>query len=354
MCAMWSHTAWTWGTFSVLALAGCPAEDNPITMTAGESGTPSTDTAPDESSGSTPTSPTTESTGPGEASSSSSTSGDAPGACGQGRACLDEPPLGWTGPLVVAKSQVAEDLPGCDGAWPGNDITRFEGFSVPPAAECECLCELSAATCSMSFWRTDNNTGSCFFTNQVATEGCNAVEIVDGGILPQSFVNFGATCDQQANETIPEIPWEAVAKGCTGAPSDEVCDGSGRLCYDLPGNAFEQQVCFIAEGDVPCPPDTDYQQKTLRYTAVEDSRDCTSCQCGQLNSCITEYDIFATDDCSGAAIDTLSNSVCEIPVTLSSIMFDTSGLACPVLSESEPEGAATPLDPWTYCCSEPG
>ena len=208
----------------------------------------------------------------------------------------------------------------------------------------------------MSTWHTpDTSTTSCYTTYTVGTEGCvefSGTPPTNGSVLAQSYPAFGSSCDQQAEEIIEEIPWDALVKGCTGGvATDEVCDNEGSLCYQPPPNGYEQEICFIAEGDIPCPPGTDFSEKTIRYTSVEDTRDCTSCQCGQLSSCLTTYDLHGTTDCSDAPVDSVNNASCTAGITAVAINYDLSDLSCPILSESEPEGEATPMDPWTYCCA---
>jgi hypothetical protein len=260
---------------------------------------------------------------------------------------------------VVAKGDVAEALPDCADPYPGNDFTRLEGFVAPPDAECTCECQLSAAGCYMyTYNETAASPDYCYASyGYPMSEGCYALAqpVTSGLLMVQSYPNFGggSSCDQTASENIPEIPWEAVVKGCTGGYTDEVCDVSNRICYNRPSEGFEQQICYIAQGDIPCPPNTDYQHKTIRWSAVEDNRDCTQCQCGQLNYCLDEYEYFTTADCSGAAAGTVANGICTDNITASAVNFDFSGVTCPITSESEPEGEANPLDPWTYCCSEP-
>jgi hypothetical protein len=187
-------------------------------------------------------------------------------------------------------------------------------------------------------------------------EGCYPLTqpVTNGLLQVYSYPSFGAAaCNQQASENVPPIPWGAVVKSCNGTHTDEVCDSVDRICYEKPAQGFEQQICYIAEGEVPCPPNTDYMQRTIRYSAVEDSRDCTNCQCGQLTTCLNEYEYFTTADCSGAPAGTVPNGICTDGVTAAAVNFDFSGVSCPVTSMSEPEGEAEPLDPWTYCCSEP-
>ena len=108
----------------------------------------------------------------------------------------------------------------------------------------------------------------------------------------------------------------------------------------------------MAEGEIPCPPNSDYTERTIRYATVEDTRGCTNCECGDLGStCLTEYEYFTTTDCSGSPAGTVMNGACTAGVTMAAINFDTSTLSCPVASESEPEGEIQVKDPWTYCCA---
>jgi hypothetical protein len=189
--------------------------------------------------------------------------------------------------------------------------------------------------------------------NTIGAEGCFAYSQPSGSFRVYSY--FYGTCMAEHEEEIPEIPWEAYARGCTGAVSDETCETENRLCYELPAEEYEAEICYIAEGDIPCPPDTDYTEKTVRYSAVDDSRDCSNCQCGMATSCLSEYDFYTASDCSGTPAGTASNNVCEGPLSgVGAVNFDFSNTSCPLLSDGMPEGEAVPIDPWTYCCAPVG
>jgi hypothetical protein len=355
------RTAWTFRCFAITALlAGCPNDDDPsgdedTNVSATEPGTSTTN--PSSSSGNNESSDSS-STTEAEEEESGSSSGTPSDACGEGRVCLGPPPLGWAGPVVIAKGDVAEALPDCTDPYPGNDITRLEGFVEPEEAECTCSCSLNDGGCYMyTYNSTEANPTYCSQYGSPMGQGCFQLPtpITDGMLQVYSYPSFGAaTCDQQASETIPEIPWAAVVKGCTGSYSDEACDATDGICYNKPNEGFEQQICYVAQGEVPlCPPGTDFQERTIRYSAVQDDRDCTSCQCGQLNYCLDEYEYFTNNDCSGAAAGTVPNGTCQSGVTAQAVNFDFTGVSCPIQSMAEPEGEATPLDPWTYCCTEP-
>ena len=334
-------------------LLGCPA------ARVDDDGSDTLLSATDPTTVGTGTDPSTTNTTPPDPDSSSTTSDDDSGSssgepadpCGTGRACLHPPPLGWIGPVSIAKGDSPESLPSCVDPYPGNEIARYEGFVDPGPAECECSCGLEAAACQMYAY-TGAGT-NCFTNINYGTEGCYALPtpVSAGGLYVASYPNGAAACNQEASENIPPIPWDAIVKGCTGGYSDESCDTTDRICYNAPAEGFEQQICYIAQGDLPCPPDTDYVEKTVRFSSFDDTRGCTNCQCGQLSYCLEEYDYYTTADCSGSPAGTVSNAVCQTGVTAAAVEFDFTGASCPVLSMSEPEGTAEALDPWTYCCA---
>jgi hypothetical protein len=337
-----------------VAVLGCPAKDpgEEETQTDGLA----TATSPTTTVG------TTESTGPATTddsdsqdtadAESGSTSGEPTDPCGVGRACLDPPPLGWIGPVVVARGDMAEALPGCTDPYPGNELTRLEGFNDPGPAECECACAFRDGGCNGMY--TSSGAASCS-SFLAGAEGCFQLPtpLTDGYLNAYSYANGVNSCDQAATEIIPEIPWDAIVKGCTGSGTEETCDTSDRICYELPAEGFEQQICYLAEGDVPCPPDTDFVEKTIRFSSVDDTRECTACVCGSISSCAPEYEYYETSDCSGSPAGTVPNQVCTENVTAAAVNFDFSETTCPVTSMSEPEGEITTNDPWTYCCATP-
>jgi hypothetical protein len=195
----------------------------------------------------------------------------------------------------------------------------------------------------------------CYDYYYPASEGCNPVTppTADHTFLnAYSYVTFGATCNQNADETIPDVEWGAITKDCSIEYSmQESCDDTNRVCYKRPPPGFDSAICYYTEGDIPCPPNTDYAEKTTRYSSLEDTRDCTTCQCGMPSSCLTEYGYYTTSDCSGEPAGTVADNSCTNVGEIAAVEYDFSGLTCPVLSDSEPEGEATPREPWTYCCA---
>ncbi len=336
---------------AVVLLVGCPAANNGDDSS-GETMISATDIT---SIGSTDPSTSTTTPDPDSSSTSgdeeSGSSGGPQDPCGPGRACLGPPPLGWMGPIAIAKGDTPESLPSCSDPYPGNDLARYEGFSDPGPAECECTCGLEASACQMYAY-TGAGT-ACTSMLNYGTEGCYTLPtpVSNGGIYIYSFPNGVSACNQQASENVPPIPWEAIVKGCTGGYSDEVCDLNDRICYKRPAEGFEQQICYIAQGDLPCPPNTDYVEKTIRYSNFSDNRGCTNCQCGQLNYCLESYNYYTTADCSGSPAGSVGNAQCTTGISAAAVEFDFTDASCPVLSMSEPEGEAMPIDPWTYCCA---
>ena len=166
----------------------------------------------------------------------------------------------------------------------------------------------------------------------------------------------GGSCAAESEEVIPELSWDAVVRGCSGPIPPQECNANGDRCYDVPADGYESEICFIAEGDIPCPPGTDYSEKTIRYTSVTDSRDCTTCQCGSVGGgfegeCIENYDFFTSNDCSGSAAGTANGFGCNASPGAQSVSIEFDPKGCPVQSEPEPEGEAAPEQPWTYCCA---
>jgi hypothetical protein len=338
----------------LLLAAGCPGETAPPEEMETDPATgSSTNPDPTLSSGSSGGMDTE-----GDESSESSDTTDAM-QCGANQVCLGKPPLGWTGPIVVAKGQTAEDLPKCKGPYKTNDAVRFEGFHQPGAAECSCSCAMDPNQCDIYVdYYSGSNCNTYLGYDQPATGCYEFSETIESFYISSYY--YGGMCAAEREEVIPELEWDAVVRGCGGAPvPSETCDLNGRRCYDVPADGYESQVCYIAEGDLPCPPGTDYAEKTIRYTAVSDSRDCSNCTCGFPagggggfeQECISSYDFFTSDDCSGTASGTATNYNCNDAPGAQSVSIEFDAKSCPVQTEPQPEGEVVPEQPWTYCCA---
>ena len=314
---------------------GTAGEDE-TTAAEAEDSSSSASTSPSDGSTTTPTPTTT-----GE----DTTTG--PGACAAGTVCLGEVPLGWSGPLAVAKAAAADGLPSCAAPYDAPEATLFEGFTDAPPAECDCSCGVTTGLCDtlIQGWADDE----CFLLEKgtaVGASGCVPYDRESGGMTIYSDFSI---CLPDEEETIPEIPWDAFVASCAAASEGAACD-EGR-CVDLPPDGFEAELCIAAEGDVECPEDTAFQSRTVRYAAVTDDRGCSECECGTLPACLLTYDYYDTADCSGAPIGTANTAQCEPVTGVAAIEFDFEGVDCPVSIASTPEGSAAAEEPWTYCCA---
>src|SRR5688572_25395166 len=123
------RTSWTLRCFAIAALTtGCPGDDPPSgDETEGVADDTTTSTTANPSTSSTTNTEESSSSGEDPEESGSSESGAPVDECGAGRVCLGKTPLGWTGPVVIAKGDVAEALPECGDPYPGTEITRLEG-----------------------------------------------------------------------------------------------------------------------------------------------------------------------------------------------------------------------------------
>ena len=282
---------------------------------------------------------------------STSTGTDA-GFCGEGRSCVEPTPLGWEGPVAIARVGLEDDVPPCVDPYPATGLTRLEGWADPGPAVCECSCALTTADCAIGYATYTDDCTTIDESVQLNEDGCAEIAINNASVLAYAIFT-GGTCDQTAEEEIAEIPWTAAVRACEGMLSDEVCDGDGRVCAEDPPEGFEQTLCVLAEGDVPCP-DGDYSEKFLMYGGADDSRNCSNCSCTPPTfgtPCLDQIDYHTSDDCSDAAAGSLNNQECVNNLTLGSINFDLTQSTCAVVSGGEPTGEVVPNDPYTYCCA---
>jgi hypothetical protein len=113
---------------------------------------------------------------------------------------------------------------------------------------------------------------------------------------------------------------------------------------------FAGSLCIFMEGANECPAG-DFATPYLRYTGVEDDRDCSTCTCGMgEGTCTGELDVFASDDCTGVPVSSIANNACAASSGASVAVDFTGESNCPVETPTVPEGSVRPIGVVTYCC----
>jgi hypothetical protein len=200
--------------------------------------------------------------------------------------------------------------------------------------------------------------GYCYGNNLAVTESCQAVDLSGfvrfsaGGYYYYGGYGYGATCEETEIEDIPPFSWAATITTCRLPDDALLCDGG--VCVPPIPEGFENKWCMYQTGDLECPAGP-FPVKTLFYSSVEDTRACSNCQCGTVTSNCeeTELMVFADENCAGEPVAIVAADFTCTPAMGGSVAVDAGAEeACPVTEPSEPQGAITPMGPFTFCCSE--
>lgn len=404
------------GSIPVFAgvLAFLPACNDGATQTSADStsGATTTDTS-DSSSTASSVSVGESSTSPDPTDPTNPTDPTDPTGVPECVTCSAEPEDGWFGPVVYARVAPGEAGPECPPAAPEPGPTLVNGFVDPGPAICECSCEAPPAqSCSayaistyegyygtegyygevggfIDYGGTDGGyyggsdgggyyggtTGggyyggtsdggyyggnNCWGNYTQVSATCTNLTI-DGQIRFRSYDDYyyggggGGACMKTEVAEIPVTEWAETITTCRLPDYTPGCEG-GEVCIPEAPAGFEQKWCLYRDGDHECTT-AEFPNKTTFWSGTDDTRDCTNCACGAVASACEEAEllVFGAPDCEGEPIAVLpaGGQCTEVPMGMSIAGDFGSEAACPVSSDSEPEGSVAPSGPFTFCCAD--
>ncbi len=280
---------------------------------------------------------------------------DAGPVCGGENVCI-EVPSEWIGPVALFEADTVAELPDCEGTFPEELATL--GGDIVGADTCACECgDMQGLTCGPALISetTQSVAGTCpsFPTNCQSPAICN-VEIPPGTLLiPTSHLGKSFTSKKGAVlEGSCEAPtatgtltsqFQKRARLCQANAIGDSCEQGQACAPSLPEEAGE--ACIVHTGDIECPENTPYTQKTLFFEGIDDQRQCesTSCSCSEADTCKGDV-LMAQNSVVGCfTVDTLSNNFYVWTSNTSSTSCGTSGQAAP-------SGDLTGVSPTTVCC----
>jgi hypothetical protein len=345
------------GCLAFLPACSSPGNSSSDTDATDESGSVTTNdpdttltTAPAESSESSTSDPGT------DTALDTSSTGE-PEGCPEGSLCADGPPDGWFGPTIIARVPHGESVPACPEEYPTAGQELYDGFSDPPAAECNCECSPPASpSCNANLYVHGPNSCAGFqnFLNIDAT--CQNLDI-DGFAEFNLYGGYGyyynpGMCTAETSSVIPPIAWDTTIATCRLSDSPLSCSG-GKTCIPPAPADFEATWCIYQQGDAGCPAGV-FNTKTLFFSGATDTRDCGDCSCGSpANSCEGgELLMFNAIDCAGDPDLVLeANGACQDVDVASFAINYPSVDTCPVGQQPQPMGAAEPTGEFKFCCA---
>jgi hypothetical protein len=291
--------------------------------------------------------------------------------CPSGTTCFDAVPMGWTGPVIRYQGSSDAELPSCPDMAPDVALDAFADLQPASAPTCDCSCgEPTGASCDtgsagqVSF--TPNNGASCggTFCGSDTLDAGECIPAIQGSCASQPNMSqsvgtnpadvSGASCPPTQDMTPGSEPeWGEAVRLCEVDDAGACEDGT---CAALPPAPFAEQLCIAREGDHACPGAT-YTERTVAYSSVDDTRDCSTCTCGTPSgvACEGTMDAYSSVVCNSGLIGSWSVPGCvPWPPTGGTfyIQFDldpTGGSCAP--SGGMPTGDVTPAAATTICCT---
>ncbi|MEM6995982.1 MAG: hypothetical protein AAF721_36075 [Myxococcota bacterium] len=270
--------------------------------------------------------------------------------CGLTETCSAEAPGGWSGPALVYMG--AGDAPACPEEAPNLVVDGGSGLDAPPA-ECECSCgDAFGFECTVDVTERGNSCQDLVFNPDTFTIGfneCLAVDTADNAFSagsPQLDLS-DAECTPSFSETIPTADFATRVAVCE--PDDDTACSEG-TCLPDGGEDFGA-TCIYTGGEAECPAGP-YQEQTIVHSSFTDTRQCSTCECGD-----------PTGTCDGtvtyrggcgfifANYGTTTPPGCfEATADPTAIRFNgESDLSCQE-SGGDPMGSVNPLGTVTVCC----
>lgn len=322
-------------------------------------------------------------------------SGDGMAACGATDVCVPVAPAGWNGPAALRDIDVQTGVPQCGGEYTELLLDYAFANLVAPDYECGCECGVGTLECNGSARlryspaQTFEGFSPCTSADPggllTATIAAGTPEVYPPHDVPVTSNNHGVTVDQvvssidgactaMPSETATDTVWTERTIACGTQREGGGCE-QGQTCVARPLKPFREGVCVWTEGDVLCP--EGYPDREIRHQSVSDTRDCSTCSCGNPNASCQNSEMniaFNVEDVNGNvflgsphSFDApnefcesfeLCSSIClaatysigEVSFDPGSLLLTNGSAPCPP-SGGQPTGEALPDDPLTMCCT---
>ncbi|MBK8720012.1 MAG: hypothetical protein IPN32_35670 [Deltaproteobacteria bacterium] len=331
--------------------ASTTATSTTATSTTASSTTASSTTTDDSSTSATTDAPTT--------SADSSSSG--PPICFD--TCRPLAPAGWTGPVAMIVDTPSDPDPACVDVFDTMSRVAFDDVTAD-AVTCGCTCgNPVGASCATPTIRRYGQAGcpGGQLDGTYAVAGCNInVNSPANQYWTGNAPVTGGNCTPTPSVDKPTPSFTRRETACGIAVPDNLGCNDDEVCLAPPLPPYDGRVCIWAEGDVECPADLPYQDRSVLHDDVDDQRDCSTCSCATPEGdCTGNVYLFGTNDCSENPVSSVSligscNQASNLGVSSALTSAGTPpqlpvGLSCDP-SEPNPIGEILDVSPTTYCC----
>jgi hypothetical protein len=277
-----------------------------------------------------------------------------PMACGDGGVCAPEVPGGWTGPIVVARWGGSETPVVCPQDWPMVASRGIDLAGLPATCGCNCTPTVGACQVDYEYFEGDG----CFVSvASGSTSGAcsNHWTGLNPDTLEASVSQIGSSCAANPVVTTPEPVWSQTVLACQPGALG-TCD-DGRPCMPEVPTEFDERYCIMAPGDNACPAGP-YAARSLAYSAVEDTRGCSPCECTLAATCTGALHEYHDNECTNPAGSVAVTGSCQASTLPGSDggAFSVAWVGGPPSVTCTPTvptatGSVTPSEAMTFCCT---
>lgn len=309
--------------------------------------------------------------------------------------CVESVPVGWGSPGYVAvyEGAAGQSPPDCPSDMPTEVYAGNATPNAQPASCAPCGCAPPTGQECQFTATSDLNPKSGIQPMQVGNQPCgtaatqlNPLSVPDppwGGAcfhaesLPGGQTCLGAPCNTSVQSAVPVVQggtcmptggtatkppatWALGALACHGSKQGGGCP-SAQVCLPKPANPFKPRVCIEKPGDIECPMGSAFSKKSVYYDGLDDSRDCTGCNCGSPSggSCEVTLTLY-NDQAVGVCTNPVGSFKAGQCFNLSgnpgiygytdAVTKAPSGSTCQPTLTTMPVGGVSPKNPTTFCC----
>ena len=233
-------------------------------------------------------------------------------------------PSGWIGPVSLFMGPTGTE-PACPNDYSVPVYTGYDDLANDPAQcdACTCAPQFGCAPAKLESY----GAASCM---PAMVDGGAGFDLIDQGPAgtckpypSTNYQSFDASsptldtspgCDANGGTaTLPSPDWATTAVVCAPAMNGGGCNGAGKTCFaPLPQAPFETTWCVLQSGDHACP-----QFFPVQYQfydgAVDDTRDCTGCSCGNgTGSCTASTTLYSDGNCANKVTTVTNDGNCAM------------------------------------------
>jgi hypothetical protein len=283
--------------------------------------------------------------------------------------CLPPAPMDWIGPSAVYDGTTASKPTSCPALYTQQELATHRDMTAGPAT-CTCptgtvvgaKCTATARVYTVSSAGCTTKAGF----NNVALDSTMCTAAVgtstDAFVLAPTVASVG-TCSYATPTPVKPAPTFGTETVSCGLPQAAASCENRADCVATPvPDAPFTRLCIHKDGDVLCP-SADYSVRLLTYKSIDDQRGCASTCAGTptgAGTCGTGwgFDTAGSKTCTTDAPPTGNTAAvtCGAVPSAKSVInpkgLAPTGITCTPSAGSSPNGAATSIDPVTFCCNK--